>query len=194
MPELRGWRCSHSLATTNPLRAALCRFARAAPEFLGEGELKYVTSEGSFQVAAGAFFQTNRFLVDELLSIVLGDRQGQHALDLYARGPVFGALVAPVRARHGGGNRTPLGRFLARQQRRKTTVGSLTSQSQNEWIDGGIDYQKANFPKMQLATQRLETYDDATQDYNKLKEALTAYPTSRACWAARCRPRRAPAS
>jgi simple sugar transport system substrate-binding protein len=56
------------------------------------------------------------------------------------------------------------------------TVGSLTSQSQNEWIDGGIEYQKANFPKMQLATQRLETYDDATQDYNKLKEALTAYP------------------
>jgi simple sugar transport system substrate-binding protein len=56
------------------------------------------------------------------------------------------------------------------------TVGSLTSQSQNEWIDGGIDYQKAHFPKMHLATQRLETYDDANQDYNKLKEALTAYP------------------
>jgi simple sugar transport system substrate-binding protein len=56
------------------------------------------------------------------------------------------------------------------------TVGSLTSQSQNEWIDGGIDYQKAHLPKMHLATQRLETYDDANQDYNKLKEALTAYP------------------
>jgi 23S rRNA (uracil1939-C5)-methyltransferase len=57
---------------------------RAAPEFLGERELTYVTSEGSFQAAAGAFFQTNRFLVDELLSIVLTGHAGRQALDLYA--------------------------------------------------------------------------------------------------------------
>jgi len=56
------------------------------------------------------------------------------------------------------------------------TVGSLTSKSQNEWIDGAIDYQKKNFPKMELATKRLETYDDANTDYNKLKEVLTTYP------------------
>ncbi|MDX7951040.1 autoinducer 2 ABC transporter substrate-binding protein [Lichenihabitans sp. Uapishka_5] len=56
------------------------------------------------------------------------------------------------------------------------TVGSLTSKSQNEWIDGAVAYQKEHFPEMKLATNRLETYDDANQDYNKLKEALTTYP------------------
>jgi simple sugar transport system substrate-binding protein len=56
------------------------------------------------------------------------------------------------------------------------TVGSLTSKSQNEWIDGAVAYQKEHFPDMKLVTNRLETYDDANQDYNKLKEALTTYP------------------
>ncbi|MBE7212230.1 MAG: autoinducer 2 ABC transporter substrate-binding protein [Gluconacetobacter diazotrophicus] len=59
------------------------------------------------------------------------------------------------------------------------TVGSLTSTSQNEWIDGAIAYQKQNFPKMSQVTQRIETNDDATTDYNKLKEVLTTYPTLR---------------
>jgi simple sugar transport system substrate-binding protein len=56
------------------------------------------------------------------------------------------------------------------------TVGSLTSQSQNEWIDGGIAYQKAHFPKMFEVTKRIETYDDANTDYTKLKEVLETYP------------------
>lgn len=56
------------------------------------------------------------------------------------------------------------------------TVGSLTSKSQNEWIDGAVAYQEANFPDMYQVTSRIETYDDATQDYQKLKEALVAYP------------------
>jgi simple sugar transport system substrate-binding protein len=77
----------------------------------------------------------------------------------------YGAALMQELAKQMGGE----GKYVA-------TVGSLTSQSQNEWIDGGVEYQKAHFPRMQLATQRLETYDDANQDYNKLKEALTAYP------------------
>ncbi len=56
------------------------------------------------------------------------------------------------------------------------TVGSLTSKSQNEWIDGAVAYQEENFPEMYQVTSRIETYDDATQDYQKLKEALVAYP------------------
>ncbi|MDD7972809.1 autoinducer 2 ABC transporter substrate-binding protein [Roseinatronobacter alkalisoli] len=57
-----------------------------------------------------------------------------------------------------------------------TTVGSLTSKSQNEWIDGAIARQEEAYPNMQQATGRLETYDDANTDYTKLKEALTAHP------------------
>ncbi len=45
-----------------------------------------------------------------------------------------------------------------------------------EAFDNLISYQKANFPKMELVTKRLETYDDANTDYNKLKEALLTYP------------------
>ncbi|MDR1482511.1 MAG: autoinducer 2 ABC transporter substrate-binding protein [Synergistaceae bacterium] len=55
------------------------------------------------------------------------------------------------------------------------TVGSLTSKSQNEWIDGAIAYQKENFPDMYEVTPRIETYDDATVDYQKIKEALVAH-------------------
>jgi simple sugar transport system substrate-binding protein len=56
------------------------------------------------------------------------------------------------------------------------TVGSLTSKSQNEWIDGAIARQKEAYPDMEMVTERLETYDDANTDYTKLKEALTAHP------------------
>jgi simple sugar transport system substrate-binding protein len=69
-----------------------------------------------------------------------------------------------------------LGKQMNGEGKYVATVGSLTSKSQNEWIDGAIAYQKEHFPKMQMATERLETYDDANQDYNKLKEVLTTYP------------------
>lgn len=69
-----------------------------------------------------------------------------------------------------------LGKATGGEGKYVCTVGSLTSKSQNEWIDGAIAYQKEHFPKMQLATNRLETYDDANTDYNKLKEVLTTYP------------------
>ena len=69
-----------------------------------------------------------------------------------------------------------LGEFMGGEGSYTATVGSLTSKSQNEWIDGAVAYQKENFPKMKLVTKRLETYDDANTDYNKLKEALLTYP------------------
>lgn len=69
-----------------------------------------------------------------------------------------------------------LGGYMKGEGKYAATVGSLTSKSQNEWIDGAIAYQKEHFPKMQLVTKRLETYDDANTDYNKLKEVLTTYP------------------
>lgn len=55
------------------------------------------------------------------------------------------------------------------------TVGNLTAKSQNEWIDGAVAYQKEHFPDMFEVTSRIETYDDATIDYQKIKEALVTY-------------------
>ena len=69
-----------------------------------------------------------------------------------------------------------LGKSMGGEGQYVTTVGSLTSQSQNEWIDGAVAYQKEHFPKMAEATKRLETYDDANTDYTRLSEALTTYP------------------
>lgn len=55
-------------------------------------------------------------------------------------------------------------------------VGSLTSQTHNQWVDGAIAYQKANYPKMTLVGDKNETFDDQQQAYAKAQEVLRAYP------------------
>ncbi|MGB0047519.1 MAG: 23S rRNA (uracil(1939)-C(5))-methyltransferase RlmD [Terriglobales bacterium] len=47
-----------------------------------------------YQVSAGAFFQVNRYLIDELVSVVTGDERGEVALDLYAGVGLFSAVLA----------------------------------------------------------------------------------------------------
>ena len=72
-----------------------------------------------------------------------------------------------------------LGSRTGGQGKYVATVGSLTSQSHMEWIDGAVAYQKEHFPQMQEAVRRVESYDDAEVAYNKLKEVLTAHPDLR---------------
>ncbi len=50
----------------------------------GGTEISYRTKGAAYRVSAGAFFQVNRFLIDELADIVVGGATGQLALDLYA--------------------------------------------------------------------------------------------------------------
>ena len=69
-----------------------------------------------------------------------------------------------------------LGKAMGGKGKYVATVGSLASKSQNEWIDGGIEYQKQHFPLMQEVGPRLETADDADLDYNQLKKTLAAHP------------------
>jgi 23S rRNA (uracil1939-C5)-methyltransferase len=45
-------------------------------------------------VSAGAFFQVNRFLIDELIAIVTNGAAGKLALDLYAGVGLFAAVLA----------------------------------------------------------------------------------------------------
>jgi 23S rRNA (uracil1939-C5)-methyltransferase len=61
---------------------------------LGAGELIYETERGAYRVSAGAFFQTNRFLIDELIEIVAAGRTGDLALDLYAGVGLFSTGLA----------------------------------------------------------------------------------------------------
>lgn len=55
-------------------------------------------------------------------------------------------------------------------------VGSLTSQTHNQWVDGAIAHQKANYPDMTLVGDKNETADDAEKAYTKAQEVLRAFP------------------
>ena len=61
---------------------------------VGASELTYQTKTRAYRVSAGAFFQTNRFLIDELVNIVTAGRSGELALDLYAGVGLFSTALA----------------------------------------------------------------------------------------------------
>ncbi len=50
----------------------------------GEDALVYQTASANYRVSGGSFFQTNRFLVDEMVGLPTNGRSGGFALDLYA--------------------------------------------------------------------------------------------------------------
>ena len=61
---------------------------------VGASELTYQTKTSAYRVSAGAFFQTNRFLIDELVNIVTKGRSGELAFDLYAGVGLFSTALA----------------------------------------------------------------------------------------------------
>ncbi len=61
---------------------------------VGATEITYRTSQQAFRVSAGSFFQTNRFLINELVELVTHGRSGELALDLYAGVGLFSAALA----------------------------------------------------------------------------------------------------
>ncbi len=60
----------------------------------GAKSIRYRTKNHEYQVSAGAFFQVNRTLIDELVSVVTGNACGDLALDLYAGVGLFSAELA----------------------------------------------------------------------------------------------------
>jgi 23S rRNA (uracil1939-C5)-methyltransferase len=61
---------------------------------VGASELTYQTKTAAYRISAGSFFQTNRFLIDELVNIVTADRSGELAFDLYAGVGLFSTALA----------------------------------------------------------------------------------------------------
>ena len=61
---------------------------------VGASELTYRTKTGTYRVSAGAFFQTNRFLTDELVDLVSAGRSGDLAVDFYAGVGLFSTALA----------------------------------------------------------------------------------------------------
>jgi len=60
---------------------------------IGAESITYQTKTLGYQVSAGSFFQVNRFLIDELVGIVTDGVSGKVALDLYAGGGLFSAVL-----------------------------------------------------------------------------------------------------
>jgi 23S rRNA (uracil1939-C5)-methyltransferase len=60
----------------------------------GADNLTYQTRGASYRVSAGSFFQTNRYLTDELVRIVTEGQSGALALDLYAGVGLFSTALA----------------------------------------------------------------------------------------------------
>src|SRR2546423_3728221 len=60
----------------------------------GESALVYETKLARYRVSAGAFFQVNRFLIDELVGTVTNGPSGKLALDLYAGVGLFSTVLA----------------------------------------------------------------------------------------------------
>ena len=62
----------------------------------GTDHLVYKTAKASYRVSAGSFFQTNRFLTDELVKIVTEGQSGDRALDLYAGVGLFSTALCDI--------------------------------------------------------------------------------------------------
>ena len=60
----------------------------------GAGELTYKTDAASYRVSAGAFFQVNRHLINELVKIVTEGYSGETAVDLYAGVGLFSTVLS----------------------------------------------------------------------------------------------------
>ena len=61
---------------------------------LGGDHLTYRAQKAAYRVSAGAFFQINRHLIDELVRIVASGQSGALALDLYAGVGLFSTALA----------------------------------------------------------------------------------------------------
>jgi 23S rRNA (uracil1939-C5)-methyltransferase len=70
-------------------RAPLTRAKSSPGTFFGDRSLVYATENYDYQVSAGAFFQVNRFLLDEMIEAVTARQSGKLAVDLYSGGGFF---------------------------------------------------------------------------------------------------------
>jgi 23S rRNA (uracil1939-C5)-methyltransferase len=60
----------------------------------GATEIIYRTNDASHRVSAGAFFQVNRHLINDLVKIVVREYSGDRALDLYAGVGLFSTILS----------------------------------------------------------------------------------------------------
>jgi 23S rRNA (uracil1939-C5)-methyltransferase len=75
-------------------RAPLTALQTEPSQAIGDGSLLYHALGHDYRVSGGSFFQTNRFLTEMLVEIVIAGRTGRGALDLYAGAGLFTTQLA----------------------------------------------------------------------------------------------------
>jgi 23S rRNA (uracil1939-C5)-methyltransferase len=87
LPEVQGvaaFEQSDSAHVSEPRRLAINR----------NQQIQYQVGGRGYRVSAGAFFQVNRFLVNDLVAVACTSQKGQLAVDLYAGVGLFSAVLA----------------------------------------------------------------------------------------------------
>jgi 23S rRNA (uracil1939-C5)-methyltransferase len=92
LPELTGTAIA-ILPLRSPQRSRRNEQPRPGPIW-GKPGLSYRVAETAYWVPRAAFFQVNRFLIPNLLSLVTANRRGQLAFDLYAGVGLFSRVLA----------------------------------------------------------------------------------------------------
>jgi 23S rRNA (uracil1939-C5)-methyltransferase len=85
------------LNIVDSIRPVAARFFNWCATFLSgvaENAIQYQAFGRYFRISRGSFFQVNRFLIDQLVSEVLGDTHGRSAIDLYAGVGLFSLPLA----------------------------------------------------------------------------------------------------
>jgi 23S rRNA (uracil1939-C5)-methyltransferase len=89
LPEITG------IAVFNTRAAGMTAPVEPKPmSAFGAREITYRTDDVSYRVSAGAFFQINRHLINDLVKIVVQEYSGDRALDLYAGVGLFSTILS----------------------------------------------------------------------------------------------------
>jgi len=91
LPEITGVAVFHATAQGGLEREDI---PAELQQTFGADHLLYSTAAANYQVSAGSFFQTNRFLTDKLVELVTEGRSGDYALDLYAGTGLFSLMLS----------------------------------------------------------------------------------------------------
>lgn len=99
--EATARKTAEDLQQSLPQSLGVVAFKRTAPTAepkpiaaAGVTDLQYKTDHNTYRVSAGAFFQVNRHLINELTKIATAGSSGQAALDLYAGAGLFAVPLA----------------------------------------------------------------------------------------------------
>ena len=82
------------LESNRPVAARFFTWLKNLVPTIAAGAIEYEAAGQRFRISGGSFFQTNRFLIDQLVNEVLGDETGQEAVDLYAGVGLFTLPIA----------------------------------------------------------------------------------------------------